>query len=179
MFIDMHSHTVASDDSTATAEAYMKWINVLRKKNHQIDGVVFTEHRDFDFEINYDDLARQYNVVILKGAEVETNCGHFLLYGVTERLTKQFNFRHINIDVEEFLKEVEAAGSIAVPCHPGRRFIGICDYIDNGKDYSRIKTIELLNGGSNSEENAKAAKLMEEKGFHGIGGSDSHFVSSI
>ena len=56
MFIDMHSHSVASDDSRATVEQYLKWINAQRKKGFQIDGIVLTEHRQFDAENDYSDL---------------------------------------------------------------------------------------------------------------------------
>ena len=48
MFLDLHSHSVSSDDSRATVEQYLKWIHVLRKRGFQADGIVLTEHRKFD-----------------------------------------------------------------------------------------------------------------------------------
>ena len=64
MYIDMHSHSVASDDSRATVEQYLKWINAQRKKGFQIDGIVLTEHRQFAAESDYSDLAKQYDVLV-------------------------------------------------------------------------------------------------------------------
>ncbi len=57
------------------------------KRGHTVDGIVLTEHRKFDFDKDYSELASQYNVVVLKGSELDTRYGHFLVYGVTQALT--------------------------------------------------------------------------------------------
>ena len=62
VYIDMHVHSKQSDDAGGTVEGYLKWINVIRRKGYQVDGIVLTEHRGFDFEIDYSDLAEQYGV---------------------------------------------------------------------------------------------------------------------
>ena len=92
MYLDLHSHSVSSDDSRATVEQYVKWIQVLRKRGHVVDGIVLTEHRKFDFDKDYSTLAEQYDVRILKGSELDTRYGHFLVYGVTEPLTREIDF---------------------------------------------------------------------------------------
>ena len=53
MFLDLHSHSVSSDDSRATVEQYLKWIQVLRKREYTVDGFVLTEHRKFDSHLDY------------------------------------------------------------------------------------------------------------------------------
>ena len=53
MYLDLHCHSVSSDDSRATVEQYLKWIQVLRKRGHTVDGIVLTEHRKFDFDQDY------------------------------------------------------------------------------------------------------------------------------
>ena len=68
MFIDLHSHSVSSDDSRATVEQFVKWVGVLRKKGFTIDGFVLTEHRKFDMDKDYSSLAEQYSVNIFKGS---------------------------------------------------------------------------------------------------------------
>ncbi|MBI4302381.1 MAG: hypothetical protein HY664_07235 [Chloroflexi bacterium] len=178
MILDMHVHTAASDDAAATAEAYLRWIGNMRKK-HQIHGMVFTEHRSYDQERDYSALAQKYDVLIFKGAEIETMWGHFLVYGVTDGLLKQFDFMDINLDAAELVREVQAQGGIAVPSHPGRKFIGLCDYINSGADFSAIKVIEALNGGSSQEENRRAFELAAQNNLFGIGGSDAHYVSAL
>ena len=68
MFIDLHSHSISSDDSRATVEQFVKWVGVLRKKGFSIDGFVLTEHRKFDADKDYSNLAEQYSVKIFKGS---------------------------------------------------------------------------------------------------------------
>ena len=81
MFLDLHSHSVSSDDSRATVEQYVKWVQVLRKRGYTVDGFVLTEHRKFDFDKDYSALAEQYGVLILKGSELDTRFGHFWFTG--------------------------------------------------------------------------------------------------
>ena len=57
MYLDLHSHSVSSDDSRATVEQYLKWIQVLRKRGYTVDGIVLTEHRQFDADKDYSVLA--------------------------------------------------------------------------------------------------------------------------
>jgi hypothetical protein len=178
MIIDMHVHSNVSDDGMATAEAYLKWITRLRKQ-YCFDGIAFTEHRSFQPAKNYEKLAQDYNLFIATGTEAETDCGHFLLYGVSDTLLQRFDFTNVRIKAEELIKETMATGGIAVPSHPGRKVIGFCDYVDCGQDFSEIKVIELLNGGNKPEENKRAEELLRAKNYFGTGGSDAHFVSNI
>ena len=89
MIIDLHTHSIKSDDGRAKVQNYCQWI---KARDIPIDGFVLTEHRQFDFESDYSALAKEFNLIILKGAEVETEYGHVLVFGVTEALTEQFNF---------------------------------------------------------------------------------------
>ena len=179
MFIDMHVHSKRSDDAGGTAEGYLKWINVIRKKGFQVDGVVLTEHRTFDSEADYSDLAQQYGVVVLKGSEIETDLGHVLVYGVTPWLLDQFDFTNITLPARDVFKTVKEAGGYAVAAHPGRTRIGLWQHVQAGAQMDGIQTIERLNGGSNADENALATQLAEGYGFSCVGGSDSHYVSTI
>ena len=125
----MHSHSVSSDDSRATVEQYVKWIQVLRKRGHTVDGIVLTEHRKFDFDKDYLDLASQYDVLILKGSELDTRYGHFLVYGVTQALTQEIAFSDVRMDARALMQAARQHDSIALPAHPGRFGIGRTDYI--------------------------------------------------
>ena len=179
MYIDMHVHSKRSDDAGGTVEGYLKWISVIRKKGYQVDGIVLTEHRGFDFEVDYSDLAEQYGVVVLKGSEIETNLGHVLTYGITPNLTEEFDFKNITLSAREVLRAVRREDGYAIAAHPGRPRIGLWQHIQDGASVDGFKTIELLNGGSSAEENALAKELAETYGFACVGGSDSHYVSTI
>jgi len=72
VILDLHSHSIKSDDGRAKVQNYCQWI---RAKDIPIDGFVLTEHRQFDLESDYSTLAAEFGITILKGAEVETEYG--------------------------------------------------------------------------------------------------------
>ncbi len=175
----MHSHSVSSDDSRATVEQYLKWIQVLRKRGHRVDAIVLTEHRKFDRDADYSSLAREHDVVVLKGSELDTRYGHFLVYGVTDALQKAMDFSNVSMDSFELMGEAREHGAVAVPAHPGRSGIGLCEYIDTGVEFPSVSIVETLNGGSRKGENERAETLASERCYKGTGGSDAHLVSAV
>ena len=179
MYLDLHSHSVSSDDSRATVEQYLKWIQVLRKRGHNIDGIVLTEHRKFDLDKDYSALAGQYNVLVLKGSELDTRYGHFLVYGVTESLTQEIDFSNVRMDARELMQTARHHGAVAVPAHPGRFGIGLVDYMEQGETFEDLRIVEVLNGGNRQGENERASALCAKYGYLGIGGSDAHLTSHI
>lgn len=179
MYLDLHSHSVSSDDSRATVEQYLKWIQVLRKRGYTVDGIVLTEHRKFDFEPNYSALATYYDVLVLKGSELDTKYGHFLVYGVTQSLTKDVDFADVHLDARELIEAARQHGALAIPAHPGRFGIGLVDYMAQGEVFEGVHIVEKLNGGSRKGENERAIQLCEQQGYLGTGGSDAHLASRI
>ena len=179
MYLDLHSHSVSSDDSRATVEQYLKWIQVLRRRGFTVDGIVLTEHRKFDFDLDYSALAEQYNVLVMKGSELDTRYGHFLVYGVTEGLAHDMDFSDVRMDARELMKAAQHHGAIAIPAHPGRAGIGLVNYIQQGETFEGLTIVERLNGGSRPGENELAVDLCDKGGYAGIGGSDAHLTSHI
>ena len=179
MYLDLHSHSVSSDDSRATVEQYLKWIQVLRRRGNTVDGIVLTEHRKFDFDKDYSDLAAQYGVLVLKGSELDTRYGHFLVYNVTEGLARDIDFADVRLDARELMKAARQHNALAIPAHPGRFGIGLVDYIAQGEVFEDVRIVERLNGGSRPGENERAAELCEERGYLGTGASDAHLASHI
>ncbi len=179
MYIDMHCHSVSSDDSRATVEQYLKWIQVLRKRGHVVDAIVLTEHRKFDIDADYSSLARQYGVLVMKGSELDTRFGHFLVYGVNDRLLKAVDFSDVTMDPHELTREAREHGAITVPAHPGRPGIGLCEFIEQGFEFPEVRIVETLNGGSRKGENERVLHLAQKQHLHEIGGSDAHLVSNI
>jgi predicted metal-dependent phosphoesterase TrpH len=179
MIIDMHVHSDVSDDGMASVETYMKWIAKLRG-NHRVDGIVLTEHRLFNNDADYDALAREYDILILKGTEADTDCGHVLLYGVNEKILNDFDFKNIHLSGRDLISAMEDTGGIGIPAHPGRRYIGLVEHLEKGYDIgTHLRAAEQLNGGSSKQENARAEQLVAERKLFGIGGSDAHFVSAV
>jgi predicted metal-dependent phosphoesterase TrpH len=179
MIIDMHVHSDVSDDGMASVETYMKWIAKLRR-NYRVDGIVFTEHRLFNSDADYEDLARAYDILIFKGTEADTDCGHVLCYGMNEKVLRHFDLKNVHLSGRDLIDALEETGGIGVPAHPGRRHIGLVEHIEKGYDIgTSLRAAEQLNGGSSKQENARAHQLVEGRKLFGTGGSDAHFVSAV
>ena len=178
MILDLHVHSELSDDSRAGVETYLK---VLQRKREErpLDGVVLTEHRQWNEEVDYRPLEDQYEMKILRGAEVETDYGHVLLYGVTPEIASRFDFADVRLPAQKLVTEVEAMGGVAVPCHPGRTNIGLCAHYEDKPPLEGVCAVEAINGGSRGDEYAQTALLIEEQGYASFGGSDAHLVAFI
>ena len=176
MILDLHTHSVKSDDGRARVDSYCQWI---RKRRVPIDGFVLTEHRQFDNESEYRPLEDTYELHILRGSEVETTYGHVLVFGVNEDLLAAFDFTDIRLDLEKVIREASRCGGVAVPCHPGRPTVGLCAHYASRGPVQGVHVIETLNGGSRVGEDEAAQSLAAEYGYLGVGGSDSHLVSQI
>ncbi len=178
-YLDLHCHSVASDDSRATVEQYMKFINVLRKRGFTIDGIVLTEHRKFDFDVDYSQLASEYGVLVLKGAELDTCFGHMLVYNITRGLARDVDFGDVKMDGRELIKAARHHGGYVVPAHPGRFGIGLVEYMEQGEAFDDVTIVERVNAGSKPEENERAEALCQRAGYLGTAGSDAHLASHI
>lgn len=176
MILDLHTHSIKSDDGRAKVENYCQWI---RKKELPLDGFVLTEHRQFDAVSDYSALAQQYGLVILKGSEVETDYGHVLVFGVTPALQGAFDFARIDTPLTTVLSAASETDAVAVPCHPGRTNVGMFSHYERRGPVEGVTIVETCNGGSRTGEDEWSKRSAEEFGYLGIGGSDSHIVSRV
>lgn len=178
MILDLHTHSEASEDSRAPVETYLKWL--ARKRDVlPLDGIVLTEHRQWELTKDYRRLEDQYGLLILRGAEVETDYGHMLVYGVNEDISRRFDFTDVRLPAQALISEVARLGGIVLPCHPGRPTIGLCEHYERKPPLEGVVAVEALNGGSRRGENEKVQRLIERYGYRAFGGSDSHLVSFI
>lgn len=176
--LDLHSHSDASEDSRAPVEAYLNWIR-LRHAERPLDGIVLTEHRQFNRDADYRALEDQFGVMVLRASEVETNYGHVLVYGVNDDILARFDFANIRLDAQTLVDEVARLGGVAVPCHPGRPNIGLYEHYATQPALDNLAAVEVLNGGSRRGEDERSAELVARFGYRAVGGSDSHLVSLI
>ena len=176
MILDLHNHSIKSDDGRARVEAYCQWV---RKRELPLDGFVLSEHRQFDDESDYRKLEDESGLLVLKASEVETEYGHVLVFGVNDDLRHAFDFSAVDLSLRTVLEESERCGAVAVPCHPGRPNVGLCAHFAVRGVVEGVRIIETLNGGSRAGEDEAALALAEERGYLGIGGSDAHIVSHL
>lgn len=176
--LDLHSHSEASEDSRAPLEAYLNWIK-LRRAERPVDGIVLTEHRQFNGGADYRALEDKFGLMVLKASEVETDYGHVLVFGVTGEMTGRFDFANVRLNAQELVDEVRRMGGIAVPCHPGRPTVGLCEHYNSRPPLNNVVAVEAINGGSRKGEDERSQELVRKYGYRAIGGSDSHLVSLI
>jgi predicted metal-dependent phosphoesterase TrpH len=176
MILDLHAHSIKSDDGRAKVQNYCQWI---KTRNIPIDGFVLTEHRQFDNESDYSELSNKFGITILKASEVETEYGHVLVYGVTPELQQSFDFTSINLALADVIAACNAHGAIAAPCHPGRKRVGMSAHLEEYGVPEGVRIVEVYNGGSRDREDEVSQKMADDLGYLGIGGSDAHIVSHI
>ena len=176
MILDLHTHSIKSDDGRAKVRNYCQWI---RSRGIGIDGFVLTEHRQFDAESDYAELAEEFDLCILKGSEVETDYGHVLIFGVNDALRAAFDFGNIQLPLAEVLSACKAHDAVAVPCHPGRKRVGMSAHLETLGVPAGVRIVETLNGGSREGEDDIAQAMARANHYIGIGGSDAHIVSHI
>jgi predicted metal-dependent phosphoesterase TrpH len=178
MILDLHLHSELSDDSRAPVEAYLKLL--ARKRDERpLDGIVLTEHRQFDSARDYRALEDAYGFRILTAAEVETDYGHVLVYGVNADILARFDFTDVRLPAQELISEVARLGGIALPCHPGRPNVGLCAHYETKPPLEGVVAVEALNGGSRRGEDERVQELIARHGYAAYGGSDSHLVSFV
>jgi predicted metal-dependent phosphoesterase TrpH len=176
MILDLHTHSVRSDDGRAKVDNYCQWI---RRKELPLDGLVLTEHRQFDDVSDYRSLEDKHGLLILKASEVETDYGHVLVFGVNQDMVHAFDFARIDNALPDVLAAAKRCGGFAVPCHPGRRNVGLFAHYERRGPVEGVEVVETHNGGSIPGEDERSVEEAERYGYRGIGGSDSHIVSRI
>jgi len=176
MRLDLHTHSIKSDDGRAKVENYCKCI---AKKELPLDGFVLTEHRQFDADSDYRQLEDEYGLAIMKASEVETDYGHVLVFGVNDDLLAAIDFTNVRLPIETVLDESRKAGAFAAPCHPGRKRVGLFAHYEERGVVQGVDTVEVLNGGSIPGEDELSLAMADRLGYRGFGGSDSHVVSRI
>jgi predicted metal-dependent phosphoesterase TrpH len=176
MILDLHTHSVRSDDGRAKVDNYCQWI---RKKELPLDGLVLTEHRQYDATSDYRELEDRWGLVILKASEVETDYGHVLIFGVNDDLLHAFDFGRIDNPLPEVLEAARRCGAVAAPCHPGRVNVGLFAHYERKGPVDGVELVEVRNGGSRTGEDELSAREAARYGYRGFGGSDSHIVSRV
>ena len=180
MFIDLHAHTYpASDDSFVGAD---ELIDGAKKTG--LDGICLTEHDHFWDPATIQELSRRHNFLVLGGAEINTDEGHVLVFGLHE-----YRFgMHKAITLRTL---IEQHGGAMVAAHPYRRRypkgrsddLGAVDraigQASQETFFSMCDAIEVLNGRGSPAENSFSNTLCQRLGLEGTGGSDSHRLDQL
>ncbi|MEW5745978.1 MAG: PHP domain-containing protein [Nitrospirota bacterium] len=163
--IDLHNHSIYSEDSTAEPEE-----SIERAIEVGLDGIAFTEHNSYEASEPVERLKERYRdrISIFRGAEYATAEGHVLLFGIRDD-------RFLGIGeaapVREVVRFVTDRGGIVIVPHPYREWSLM--RADLGS-LNGICAIEAYNHHNNRTENDKAMRAARVLQLPTTGGSDSH-----
>ncbi len=175
MIIDLHTHTsVGSYDSNVPINEL-----IARSKKAGIDGVVFTEHDRFWDPEQVEKTARDYNFPCFGGAEVDTEEGHILVFGIKEY---KFGMHHAS-KIREFADQL---GGFMILSHPYRRWFyygndipGTVERVWQHPVFKIVDTVETMNGRGNERQTGFSIELGNRLGWQGTGGSDAHMLHEV
>jgi predicted metal-dependent phosphoesterase TrpH len=176
VILDMHVHTAASDDSTATIDGYIQLILAYRDI-HPFDGFVLTEHRTYTPGLNLQRYWDEYGILVLQGIEMDTSQGHLLVYGINERVLERFDLTQRLHNGRRIIADLTDLGAIAAPSHPFRESIFGKILEQDLSGVAGIQIIETQNGQNQQTQNDRAAALAKQHKLRCLGGSDAHFVN--
>ena len=185
-FFDMHIHTTAgSPDSSLSPRELLS-----EARRIGLTGVVATEHNGWPRH-EFEDFARDLDIVLIRANEVYTNMGHIITLG-------QDKFAGMVTSVEDLRKAVTDAGGFMIIAHPFRYLFEPSGILSRNVLYEDpnaipataleasehfifklVDEIEVVNGANNTAENRFAQEVAAVMGFKGTGGSDAHSRQGI
>lgn len=164
LYADLHIHTVYSADSLVQPKILVDLLNA----HPFIKVAAITDHDSMRANKVTLELAKSYpDILIIPGCEISTPKGDMLVLGTTELPPRPWTPEN----VADYARQ---NGAVSVVAHPFRTY-GMGEYAANLK----VDAIEVLNGGTGREGNAKAKEFAKARGLPGTAGSDAHQVSEL
>jgi len=162
--IDLHVHTCYSEDATITPKEV-----VYFAKKSGLDGVAVTDHNTLKGALK---LAKNRQLLIIPGIEVETRRGHVLALGIKTSIPSELN-------MAEAIQRIHDAGGIAVLAHPAVVFkTGLGQMINPSVN---LDAVEVINSASFPFvlSTYLSCKLASRLSLPQTAGSDAHHASEI
>ncbi|MBN1614890.1 MAG: PHP domain-containing protein [Deltaproteobacteria bacterium] len=175
MLIDLHTHTKPKSDDSFLSPSEL----IVQAKKAGLDGICLTEHDWFWSPEDLKNLSKAFNYLIIPGVEINTDDGHFIVFGID---AYEFGMHRT-----AFLRDVvDAGGGFMIFAHPYRRNFSVDDDIDEAVErccrksvLQYVDTIEILNGQGKEKQNEFSKRLAYRLGWKGVGGSDAHELKDI
>ena len=172
MLIDLHCHTKYSGDNRLEP---VELIRTARERG--LDAVCITEHDSFCASEPVEKTAQKEGFLVFRGAEINTDKGHILTFGVRDDSWKSKNNGYYS-RINDIRPKVEAGGGILVPAHPFR-MVGAASASNSLFDMDYIAAMEVLNGENTTHENKMATEAWAKLAIPGTGGSDCHYTNMV
>ncbi|MCG2717557.1 MAG: PHP domain-containing protein, partial [Nanoarchaeota archaeon] len=148
MKIDMHVHSMYSHDSRMKPEEAIN-----RGIELGLDGICFTEHHSY-LNSGLIEGIDSKNIKVFRGAEIATDIGHILVYGVED---DSWNFwegiEGSFMEAQKVIDAVNGIGGVCILAHPFRKDPNV----DSISKLNGLVALEVFNG-KNSEEEIEKTK---------------------
>jgi predicted metal-dependent phosphoesterase TrpH len=174
MIIDLHTHTYPKSHDSQFSPGEL----ILQAKKVGLDGICFAEHGCFWNREAAEQLGREYDYLVIPGAELDTEDGHMLVFGIDEM--------EFGLQSSEFVREaLDKAGGFMILPHPHRNNYLYGDIPEAVEQCFRkpifklVDTIETLNGRVTEKEREFSRALSRKLGWQGTGGSDAHGLEDV
>lgn len=145
-----------------------------------LDGVCLTEHNCIWDVEQVSELAKDREILVLRGNEITTNQGDVLVFGFEEDIQGV-------VTIQELRQAVEAAGGFMIVAHPFRGFLlfGVTQLQMDVEQASKrpifqyVDAVEICNCKVTEPENDMARQVAERLGLLGVAGSDAHRLDEV
>ena len=82
--VDMHCHSIYYNDGRHPVEEIL-----IHARKIGLGGIVITDHNEVKGSLKAYRLAREMDIIVIRGTEVSSAEGHILAYGVEEVVPRQ------------------------------------------------------------------------------------------
>jgi predicted metal-dependent phosphoesterase TrpH len=171
--VDLHTHTRFGSNCSYMEPRQL----VQRAREVGLDAVCITEHNAPWEEDDLRALAAEGDIPVFGGAEVSTELGDVLVFGVSKSLLPGQR-------IDDLRRLVDHAGGVMIAAHPFRWYslpwaVRDVDQAARQPIFEAVDAAEAFNGLSLQSEAEFACRVLERLGLQGVGGSDAHVPSSV
>jgi predicted metal-dependent phosphoesterase TrpH len=169
---DLHIHSTYSHDATTTVRAILK-----QASDVHLDVIAITDHDEIRGSLEARELASQYNLEVITGAEVTTRDGHLVALFI-EKLPPA------GMTLNDTLLFIGSQGGLAIAPHPFNGLPGslhmesVVAALTNPHVKTTLKGIETHNMGTQAFDTV-AQKLSIYLPLAKIASSDAHVYWAI
>jgi predicted metal-dependent phosphoesterase TrpH len=164
----LHAHSSLSYDGRDPVELLLE-----QARGVGLDALAITDHDEIDESLRAADIASEYGLVGIVGAEITSAAGHVLALGIEELIPAGLPF-------DETLARIREQGGVAVVPHPFQSSRhGVAPHVTRDQ-LASADAIEVYNSRLfTGIANRKAEKFASARGLSKTAGSDAHIGEMV
>ena len=171
--VDLHTHTRFGSNCSHMEPVQL----VQRAREVGLDAVCITEHNAPWEEDALRALAAEGGIPVFGGAEVSTELGDVLVFGLNDSLLSGRR-------IDDLRRLVDQAAGVMIAAHPFRWYSlpwAVRDVAQAAGQpiFQVVDAAEAFNGLSLQAEAEFACRVLQKLGLRGVGGSDAHVPQSV